>query len=362
MATVLKKFSENNKPVGVIGAGRFGIAIANILAENRDVILFSRRQEVVDSILSTREHKGQKIHERIKPVIRENEITDFCTLIFPIIPSANFREMIRLFSPHLTPAHILIHGTKGLDIKLSGGKTFTRKDAFISEEIVLTKETVRTMTEVIAEETSVVRTGCISGPNLVGEIAAHQPTATVVASRFDEVIREGQKALRSSRFKVFGTHDVLGVELAGVLKNVMAIASGILSGLGYGENARAMLITRGLAEMTFIATQLGAQKSAFFGLSGIGDMIATCSSKMSRNFSVGFRLAQGEKLDTILNSMNEVAEGLNTLKVAKGLVDYYKIRAPISQTLFKIIYKDMTVEEGMKYLMEFPFNVDVDFI
>ena len=184
----------------------------------------------------------------------------------------------------------------------------------------------------------------------------------MVGSRFDEVIREGQKALRSNRFKVFGTHDITGVELSGVLKNVMAIASGLLSGLGFGDNARAMLITRGLAEMTHLGMVLGAGKHAFFGLSGIGDLIATCSSKLSRNFSVGNRLAKGEKLENILASMTEVAEGLNTLKTTKALADHYRIRAPITQTLYKVVYEDMKVEEGMRYLMEFPFNVDVDFL
>ena len=142
----------------------------------------------------------------------------------------------------------------------------------------------------------------------------------------------------------------------------MAIASGILTGLGFGENARAMLITRGLAEMTYIGTQLGAEKKAFFGLSGIGDLIATCSSPKSRNFTVGHRLAKGEALSEILTGMTEVAEGLNTFKVAKALCDQYKIRAPITQTLYKIIYKNKTVQDGMKFLMDYPFNVDVDFL
>ena len=354
--------NTSNERVAVIGSGSFGTVIANVLAENREVLLFTRRQDVADAIVLRREHNGQKMHERIRPVMDPMEVAATCNLIFPIVPSANFREMARLFSPHLTPAHILIHGTKGMDVRLPTGMTFSRKDTDMGEQIELNRAMVRTMSEVIAEETAVVRIGCLSGPNLVGEISSLQPAATVVASRFDEVILEGQKALKSSRFKVFGTHDVIGVELAGVLKNVMAIASGILSGLGYGDNARAMLITRGLAEMTYIGGRLGAEKSAFFGLSGLGDLIATCSSKLSRNYSVGYRLASGETLPDILASMTQVAEGLNTLKVTKALVDHYKIRAPITQTLYRIVYQGTTVEAGMKFLMDYPFNVDVDFL
>lgn len=357
-----KNYSENPQPVGVIGAGTFGIAISNILATNQEVLLYIRRAEQLRQIETERAVKGQALHPRITPVTDISQIAGSCRLIFPLVPSANFREMMRNFSPHLTPAHMLIHGTKGLDVNLTGGKMFNRADATAGEDLQLTRETVRTMSEVIAEESSVVRVGCLSGPNLSRELNASQPAATVVASRFDEVITEGQRALRSNRFKVFGTHDVIGVELAGVLKNVMAIASGILTGLGFGDNARAMLITRGLAEMTYLGTHLGAGKHAFFGLSGIGDLIATCSSSSSRNFNVGYRLAKGESLQQVLDSMTEIAEGLNTLKVTKSLADYYKIRAPITQTLYKIIYKNKTVEDGMNYLMEFPFNVDVDFI
>ena len=247
----------------------------------------------------------------------------------------------------------MIHGTKGFNLLVG---------QILEENISLSREQVRTMSEVIMEESNITKVGCLAGPNLSGELAAGQPAATVIGSRYEEVIKEGQKALQSSRFKVFGTHDITGVELGGILKNVMAIASGILSGLGFGDNARAMLITRGLAEMMHLGGELGAERQAFFGLSGVGDLIATCSSKMSRNFTVGYRLAKGEKLEDILASMTEVAEGVNTLKVMKALADHYRIRTPITQTLYKVVYKDMRVEEGMKYLMDYPFNVDVDFL
>ena len=347
--------SNKNISVGVIGAGSFGTAIANILAENNDVLIYARREEVADAINNIKKHNEQIIHPRIHATLDVEELATRCLLIFPIVPSAEFRKMIRNFSPYLHPDHIMIHGTKGLDVKLPEGEVF-------QENMPLNRKQVKTMSEVIMEESVVLRVGCLAGPNLVGELAIGQPAATVVGSRFEEVIKEGQRAMKCSRFKVFGTHDITGVELAGVLKNIMAIASGILSGLGFGDNAKALLITRGLAEMMHLGKVLGAEKKAFFGLSGVGDLIATCSSKLSRNFTVGNRLAKGEKLQDILANINEVAEGVNTLKITKALVDYYKIRAPITQTLYKIVYQDMTVEEGMKYLMDFPFNVDVDFL
>jgi glycerol-3-phosphate dehydrogenase (NAD(P)+) len=343
-------------PVGVIGAGVFGTAVANLLAENRDVILYSRRQEVADNILVKRMNRGQKINERIKPTSSIEELTSSCTLIFPVVSSSSFREMIKTFSPFLRPDHILIHGTKGLDVRLKEGETLT-------EKTFLNRKMVRTMSEIILQETEVMRVGCLAGPNLASEIALGQPAATVLASRFDEVIviREGQRALRSSRFQVFGNHDITGVELAGVLKNVIAIAAGALSGLGYGENARALLISRGMVEMVHIGKLMGGEPKAFFGLAGVGDLIATSSSEKSRNFTVGYRLAQGEKIENILLSMNEVAEGVNTVRVTNAFIHSAKTRAPMTETIYKCVFKNMPVKEGVDYLMNLPLGTDVDY-
>ncbi len=346
--------TSDKLPVGVIGAGVFGTAVANLLAENRDVILYSRRPEVADNILVKRMNRGQKINERIQPTSSIEEITSRCTLIFPVVSSSSFREMIRTFSPFLRPDHILIHGTKGLDVRLKEGETLTEKSQ-------INRKIIRTMSEIILQETEVMRVGCLAGPNLASEIALGQPAASVVASRFDEVIREGQRALRSKRFQVFGNHDITGVELAGVLKNVIAIASGALSGLGYGENARALLISRGMVEMVHIGKLMGGEPKAFFGLAGVGDLIATCSSEKSRNFSVGFRLAKGEKIEDILRSMDEVAEGVNTVRVTHAFIHGAKSRAPMTETIYKCLFSGMTVKEGVDYLMNLPLGTDLDY-
>jgi len=218
------------------------------------------------------------------------------------------------------------------------------------------------MSEVITEESVVVRVGCLAGPNLAMELAEGQPSATVVASKFNEVIHEGQKLLRSDYFQVYGNSDLIGIELSGVLKNVIAIAAGALSGLGFGENARGLLISRGMVEMIYLGKALGGNTRAFIGLAGIGDLVTTCSSQLSRNYTVGHMLARGESLEDIMNQMEETAEGIYTVKIAKSLAQYYKVRAPITEKLYEIMFNGMKAETALQYLMKYPLNVDIDFI
>jgi glycerol-3-phosphate dehydrogenase (NAD(P)+) len=270
-----------------------------------------------------------------------------------VIPSAFFKNMIIDFSPYLRPDHIMIHATKGFHCEFD-------IDTIKPEELKLKQ--IKTMSELIREETAIVRIGCLAGPNLAAELAEHQPAATVIASRFDEVIQEGISSLRSDRFQVYGNRDLLGIELTGVLKNYVALASGALSGLGYGENARAMLITRGMAEMIYIGKALGADKRSFLGMAGIGDLIATCSSPKSRNYSVGYRVAKGEKLADVTASMNEVAEGIRTLKIAKLIVDNVGANAPLLQMMNKVFFEDFDFDKAIKMLMRFPVGNDAEYL
>ena len=347
--------SSSDQPIGVIGAGNFGSAIANIIALHRKVLLYARDEQVVKDILKKRSHRGHKMHKNVLPTNDLGYLTEQCDVIFPIVPSAHFRSMMRKLSPSLNPRHILIHGTKGLDIKLAKGET-------LESVKKLSRGQVKTMSEVIREESVVVRVGCLAGPNLSKELAQRQPGATVIASPFQEVIQIGKRLLRNDRFQVYENNDLVGVELAGVLKNIMAIASGALSGLGYGENAKGLLISRGAVEMIYLGRALGGNVKAFLGVAGIGDLVTTCSSPMSRNFTVGFRLAKGETLQEILDDMEEVAEGINTVRIAKKCADYYGVRAPITEMLNKVLFEGMTVETALQYLMRYPLNVDIDFI
>ena len=350
-----KSLSDKDKPVGVIGAGNFGSVIANLLAAHRPVLLYARDEKVVAHIQETKENRGYKMHERITPTNDLATIAKSCDIIFPIVPSAHFRSMMQSLSPYLHPYHLLIHGTKGFDVTLP-------KDKTIDTVEMLNRSMVKTMSEVIAEESVVARIGCLAGPNLAKELAEGHPAATVIASHFNEVINVGKKLLRTDHFQVYGNNDLVGVELAGVLKNVIAIAAGALSGLGYGENAKGLLISRGMVEMVYLGRALGGNTKAFLGIAGIGDLATTCNSSLSRNFHVGYRLAKGETLNDITESMDEIAEGVNTVQIAKKCADYYKVRAPITATLYQVLFEEMTVKRALEYLMRYPLNVDIDFL
>jgi len=346
--------TQNNKPVGVIGAGSFGTAVANLLSYNTDVLLYSRNPDQVDQINQQHRLDDLALNERIRATTSLQQIADHCELIFPIVPSSNFRIMMQEFAPFLHPYHILIHGTKGLDVK--------DLDEDNLKHITLTRSDVSTMSEIILQESSVVRVGCLSGPNLAVEIHEGQPTATVIGSRFDEVISKGKRVLSSKHFHVFGTHEILGAELAGALKNIIALGSGILKGMGLGKNIQSMLITRGLMEMIYFGKAMGTTASAFVGTAGVGDLIATATSKKSRNYTFGYRFGQGEGFDEIMDTMPELAEGVRTLKICKELAKYYKLRVPITQTLYSVVFEDFEKEKAIEYLITFPYDVDVDFL
>ncbi len=341
--------------VGVIGAGVFGSTIANLLSKNTgQVILFSRRKEFVERVNSG--DPGPYLHRtgNISATGDPAELAEKCTLIFPILPSVSFAQVLEQFTPFLKPSHILIHGTKGFH--LHGVDESQILDADIS------RKSVRTMSELIREETNVLRIGCLSGPNLAKEILEGQPTATVIASEFEEVVEIGQRALSSDKFFVFGSKDIVGAELAGSLKNIIALGSGLLTGLGFGKNMQAMLITRGLREVIYFGKAMGSESQVFLGTAGIGDIIATCTSDKSRNFQVGQRLAEGETLEEILESMDEVAEGIRTLKIARQIAKYYNIHVPITNMLYSVVFEGYDINRAIQYLMRYPFAPDVDFL
>lgn len=345
---------KSNQLVGVIGAGSFGTAIANLLALNTKVLLYSRKKDLVDRINQEHRHFNIDLPQNIRATNDPEEVAKNCTLIFLIVPSTNFRSMMKDLSKYLKPYHLLIHGTKGFDLN--------NLDLSKSADDMISKNQVFTMSQVIRQESVVLRIGCLSGPNLAKEIIEGQPTATVIGSRFDEVINAGRKVLDSNKFHVFGTHDILGAELAGALKNAIAIGSGILGGRKMGKNIQAMLITRGLMEMVYVGKAMGAESKAFIGTAGIGDLIATATSELSRNYTFGMRLAQGQSLDEIMNTMPELAEGVRTIQIMWKLSRYYKLHAPITQMLHAIVFKNFDLDRAIDYLMKYPYAVDVDFI
>lgn len=344
----------SQKIVGVIGAGSFGTAVANLLAVNVEVLLYSRKPKFVEQINSTHQNLGIDLSPSIRATNDLQEVAERCTLIFLIVPSVSFRSMMRDLSPFLHPYHTLIHGTKGFDLK--------DKDESNLKDLIISADDVYTMSEVIMEESVVVRIGCLAGPNLSTEIMAGQPTATVIGSRFSEVIKAGRRVLDSSRFHVFGTYEIRGAELAGALKNAIAIGSGVLGGKKMGKNIQAMLISRGLMEMVYFGKAMGASSKAFIGTAGIGDLVATATSKNSRNYTLGVRLANGETLENISATMPELAEGVRTIKIMMELGKHYKLHVPITQVLYNVIFEGYDLEKAIHFLMKYPYAVDVDFL
>ncbi|TXE14010.1 NAD(P)H-dependent glycerol-3-phosphate dehydrogenase [Algoriphagus aquimarinus] len=349
------KNSTKPKYIGVIGVGSFGAAIANILAAKSLVMVYARKQEVVDEINASHSAQGKKLSENIIASNDPEQLCKSCDVLFFMVPSSGFQNVVRTFSPFLFPYHLIIHGTKGLCLNLKEGETLETVKKIKRSQIL-------TMSEVILQETVAVRVGCLAGPNLSKELAQGQPAATVIASKYNEVILEGQSLLRSEKFQVYGNSDIIGVEISGVLKNIIAIASGALAGLGLGENAKGLLISRGMVEMIHLGNALGGSIKSVMGLAGIGDLVATCNSVHSRNFSVGFRLAKGESLDAILADMDEVAEGINTVRIIKAFLETADLRAPITENLYRVLFEDLEIEEALQFLMKYPFNVDVDFV
>lgn len=349
----LKNISDR---VGVIGGGSFGTAVSNILAENgAKVLIYIRNPKKAEKAQSQRLSSGQQLHEGIEITNDIASVAQQCEVIFPMVPSANFREMIIALSPYLRPYHILIHGTKGFDIDIP-------KKHKITKDNPLTNEYIKTITEVITEESSVLRVGCMAGPNLARELDQRKPAATVIASHYDEVIQIGQKLLKNNRFLIYGSKDLKGIELCGVLKNIIAVGAGAIHGMELGENAKSLFISRGLVEMIYIGNSLGGNTKAFLGLAGVGDLIATCTSPLSRNFTVGYRLAKGEKLDDIIDDMEEVAEGVKTINIIKELSASHTMRYPITETLYRILHQEMSIEQAHNYLMSFPFTSEIDFL
>lgn len=347
--------ADVTKPIGVVGAGSFGTAIALMLAQKEHVIIYARKESVVHEINSSHTLYGKKIPTSIRATQDPKELCEACDLLFFMISSSGFQEVTRSFAPFLFPYHVIIHGTKGLCLNLPIGRD-------LKDVQRMKRSQIMTMSEVILEETVVVRVGCLAGPNLSKELRQGQPAATVVASKYNEVILEGQRLLRNDKFQVYGNSDIVGVELSGVLKNIIAIAAGALAGLGLGENAKGLLISRGMVEMIHLGKALGGSIKSVMGLAGIGDLVTTCNSVHSRNYTVGYRLAKGETLDEIVADMEEVAEGINTVRIIRAFLESTDLRAPITENLYKVLFEGLPIADALQFLMKYPFSVDVDFV
>ncbi len=318
----------------VIGGGSWGTALAHILGTHGyETLLWMRNEDTVREINTERTNRRYLGDAAIDPGVEATtdlgRTATHAELLLIVVPSKVFREVAFELGNHVTGDQILISATKGLQ-----------------------EDGMKRMSEILREETCCRKVGALSGPNLAKEVLNGHPTSTVVASAFEEVIGKAERMLGGPRFRVYGNFDVVGVELAGALKNIYAIAGGVAAGLGFGANTQSALITRGLAEMGRFGTRFGADPSTFQGLAGVGDMIATCTSTLSRNHTVGRLLAEGGALDEIVASLGMVAEGVATTRAVHQFARRERIYMPIAEAVHRMLFEDATPESALTTLME----------
>jgi glycerol-3-phosphate dehydrogenase (NAD(P)+) len=320
--------------VAVIGAGSWGTAAAALAAIQQPVVLWSRRADLARVINSSSENPdylpGFRLPYGLRATADLDEATEGATLMAMAVPSHGFGGVLGQMSG--LPVDLpIVSLTKGIEEK-----------------------SLRRMTEVIADllpAHNQQMIGVLTGPNLAGEVMAGQPTAAVVAVVDEEAAAVVQRTFMGPTFRVYTNPDVVGCELAGSLKNVMAIAAGMSTGLGFGDNTRAALLTRALAELTRLGVALGGLPATFAGLAGMGDLIATCTSVQSRNFRVGIGLAQGRKLDDIIEEMKMVAEGVKTTRAVLELAEREGVEMPIATQVARVLYEGHHPREAVMSLM-----------
>jgi glycerol-3-phosphate dehydrogenase (NAD(P)+) len=327
--------------IAVLGAGNWGTTLAELIAGNgHAVILWTREPEQRDEInarhTNERAVPGLRLSETVAATSDLHEAVRDAEIVLLVVPSSAFREVASALGDVLAPEQVVLHATKGLE-----------------------RETNARMTEILLQETCAKQIGVVSGPNIAPEIARKKPAGTVVASHFPHVIQLARRALSCPRMMVFAGDDVLGVELAGALKNVVAIAAGVATEMGVGENAWSLLVTRGLAEYTRLAVMMGASPLTFAGLAGIGDLMVTCASPISRNHRVGAALARGERLPEILAKLGMVAEGVYAAVAARALTRAHHVEAPLLEAVYRVLYEGLGCDEALRELMTLPAGRDV---
>ncbi|MGB1051456.1 MAG: NAD(P)H-dependent glycerol-3-phosphate dehydrogenase [Chitinophagales bacterium] len=332
--------------VGVIGAGKFGLALCNLLAEKNPVKLYSRRQEDATSFEVNQQLRDVVLHDNVSLEMDIEQLCNSCEILIPAIPSDSYPELIQAIQHVVNPGHFIIHATKGF-IQSNANPDTNGHRPF-------------TVSEYFEQFTTVRRIGMIAGPNLSHEIHQGLPAGAVIGSRFNEVITIGKELFSSDRFQIFGSNDLLAIELAGILKNYIAIGAGITEGLELGSNARSLYITRALAEIIYIANRLGVASTSFLGLAGVGDLMTTCQSPLSRNFTVGYRIAKGESIESIVKDSTETIEGLKTLKLIHNEWRYTS-RIPIAQVLHDILFDQKDPRALIDIFMKATGENDVEF-
>jgi len=322
--------------IGVIGAGAWGTALARHLAQKGvSVRLWAYEPEVIETIKTKHENTiflpGVKLPTDVTVTNSLAEAVRGVEGIVFAVPSHAARSVLQYLAPLVSGSTRIISATKGIE-----------------------EDTLKLMTDVMTEvlPAPTPELMVLSGPSFAAEVSRGQPTAVCLAGRHVETVKTYQSLLMSPTFRVYADGDLIGVQLGGALKNVVALAAGVVDGLELGHNARAALMTRGLAEMVRLGVAMGADPRTFYGLSGVGDLVLTCTGPLSRNHMVGVRLGKGEKLDSILSGMQAVAEGVRTARAALGLADRYGVEMPIVREVNAVLFQGKPCRQAVAALME----------
>jgi len=325
------------RSLGVIGAGAWGTALAKHLAEKGlEIRLWAYEREVVDSINASHENRvflpGVPLPRTLVATTSLTEAIEQRDGVLFVVPSHVTRQVLRQLASCLSRPLPLISATKGVEEDSS-------------------KLMTQVMDEVLPESMEPYLMA-LSGPSFASELSAGKPTAVCLAGRDAQLVERFQTALMTPAFRVYADGDLIGLQLGGALKNVMALAAGVVDGLELGHNARAALVTRGLAEIVRLGVAMGADPRTFYGLSGVGDLVLTCTGSLSRNHTVGVRLGQGESLEAILGGMQAVAEGVRTARAALGLARRHQVDMPITQEINAVLFEGKSCRKAVSDLME----------
>ncbi len=331
--------------IAVIGAGSWGTALGNLLAENEEKVdLWVREVEVFQEIKTQGVNKtflpDVKLSSALNPVTSLKEALFEKELVVLAVPSHVFREVISDLRPYLHSEICLMAATKGIE----------------NESLMLMSE----VTEDVLGAEFKPEFGSLSGPSFASEVSRKLPAAVTIASHDLVYAERLQRVFNRDFFRVYVSDDLLGVQLGGAMKNVIAIAAGICDGLGFGYNARAALITRGLAEITRLGVSIGCNAHTFAGLAGLGDLVLTCTSGLSRNRTVGYRIGKGENLEEITGGMKMIAEGVRTTKSAYQLGIRKEVAMPITTEMYRILYEKKKPKEAVRDLMMRDLKVELE--
>ena len=330
-----------NLNTGLIGGGSWGTTVAALIARNAPVTLWARNAATVDEINSrhtnSRYLPDAVLPEAVRATADIEEAVAMKDVVVMGVPSQSFRGVLEQIKPHVRPWVPIISLSKGLELS-----------------------THKRMTELINEVLPGHPAGALSGPNLAREIMAGYAAGSVIAMEDEVIVRELQKLFHSGLFRVYTNLDVIGCELGGVLKNIIAIAAGMGDGLGAGDNTRAAVITRGLAEITRLGVAMGGKRRTFAGLAGTGDLVATCTSPQSRNRTVGYELGKGRTIKEITDEMFMVAEGVNSAPAVMALADEYGVDMPIAREVFEVVQGRSTPRKAFRGLLRTAAGAESD--